>query len=216
MGNVFHQFPELLSRLELEPVGLVHVGAHHGEEMPFYEAAGFAQRDITLVEPNPPAASLLRTQFPKANVVELACSDQPGEATLHVMRRTNVSTLATPDRRDQVTGTVHVRVTTLADIQKDAPGPPNIAVVDAQGLELQVLRGANLGALELVIVETCTVPDRTMASEYREVTAYMRAAGFGEIDRWTRDLDWIRRWARGKRQPITNGHVHDVVFQRGA
>lgn len=213
MGNVFHAFPELLDRLDVEPRALIHVGAHHGEEFPFYRAAGFEQDQVTLVEPNPAAASLLRTSFPKARVVECACSDEPGEAVLHVMRRTNVSTLVTPDRRDRVTGTVRVKVRTLANVQAEAPGPPNVVVVDAQGLELAVLRGADLAAVDLAVVETCTVPDRTMASGYGDVSAFMAAAGFFEVDRWTRDQDWVSRWARGRRS-TTGGEIRDVVFAR--
>lgn len=215
MGNVFTAFPELVDRLDVEPRGLVHVGAHHGEEMPHYRAAGFEHDRITLVEPNPAAASLLRASFPRARVVECACSDAPGEALLHVMRRTNVSTLVAPDRRDRVTGSVRVRVRTLADVQAEAPGPPNVAVIDAQGLELAVLRGADLAPVDLVVVETCTVPDRTMASPYGDVSAFMAAAGFFEAERWTRDQDWVSRWARG-RTSSTGGEIRDVVFAREA
>lgn len=214
MGNVFHAFPELLARLDVEPDALIHVGAHHGEEMPFYEAAGFGQDRVTLVEPNPAAASLLRAQFPKANVVECACSDEPGDAVLHVMRRTNVSTLVSPDRRDRVTGTVPVKVRRLADIQAETNPAPDIAVIDAQGLELAVLRGADLASLTLVVVETCTVPDRTLASPYGDVSALMGGAGFIEVERWTRDQDWVSKWARGRRQRPTGGEIRDVVFLR--
>lgn len=216
MGNVFHAFPALVERLGLQPRALVHVGAHHGEEMPFYEAAGFEQRAVTLVEPNPAVANLLRAEYPAAHVVEAACSDEPGEAVLHVMRRTNVSTIAAPSRHDQVTGTVRVKVRTLADVQAEAPGRPNVAVIDAQGVELAVLRGADLAPLDLVIVETCTVPDPTMASAYGDVSAFMAAAGFFEADRWVRDQDWVSRWARGRRQRPTGGEIRDVVFTRGA
>lgn len=215
MGNVFTGFPDLIDRLDIEPRALVHVGAHHGEEMPHYQAAGFEQDQITLVEPNPAAASLLRTSFPRARVVECACSDTPGEAVLHVMHRTNVSTLVSPDRRDRVTGTVRVKVRTLADIQAAAPVRANVLVIDAQGLELAVLRGADLAAADLVIVETCTVPDRTLASPYGDVSAFMAGAGFFESDRWTRDQDWVSKWARGRRHS-TGGEIRDVVFTREA
>lgn len=216
MGNVFHAFPEVLDRLGVEPRALIHVGAHHGEEMPHYRAAGFEHRAVTLVEPNPAAATLLREQFPDARVVECACSDAPGEAVLHVMHRTNVSTLVAPGRRDRVTGTVRVKVRTLAAVQAEAPMPPNVVVVDAQGLELAVLRGADLAAVDLAVVETCTVPDPTMASGYGDVSAFMAGAGFFEADRWARDLDWVSRWARGRRQRPTGGEIRDVVFAREA
>ena len=151
-----------------------------------------------------------------ARVLPYACSDTPGWGVLHLMRRTNVSTLVTPSRRDRVTGSVRVPVHTLAHVQADlAPGPPNVAVIDAQGLELAVLKGADLALLDLVIVETCTVPDRTMASPYGDVSAFMASAGFFEVDRWVRDQDWVSKWARG-RPHRTGGEIRDVVFAREA
>lgn len=214
MGSVFTAFPALIERLGVEPRGLVHVGAHEGEEVPHYGAAGFEQDRLTLVEPHPELAERLHERFPSARVLPYACAAAPGWGVLHVMRRTNVSTLVAPDRRDRVTGSVRVPVHTLAHVQADlAPGPPNVAVIDAQGLELAVLQGADLAPLELVVVETCTVPDRTLASPYGDVAVFMADAGFAEVDRWTRDQDWVSKWARG-RPHRTGGEIRDVIYLR--
>jgi FkbM family methyltransferase len=205
--NVFHAFPDLIARLGVDPRHLVHVGAHEGQEMPYYQAAGF--RRITLVEPIPALAAQLAADWPDAEVVQVACAERAGRETLHLMRRSNMSTLAAPDHRDRITGSIPVDVRRLADV---APGA-NVAVVDAQGLELDVLRGANLELLDLAVVETCTVVDPTMADLYEHVVAFMAAAGFVEVDRWVRDYDRVHRWARG-RASRRAGEIRDVIFAR--
>lgn len=213
MGNVFAAFPALVERLGLRIEHLVHVGAHLGEEVPYYRAAGV--KIVTLVEPNPDLAERLRAEHPPEAVYGMACGRVPGTATLHIPRRTNMATLATPQRADGRTRTVEVDVVPLAMIQAAQKVPPDAAVIDAQGRELDVLAGARLADLALVVVETCTVPDPTMAAPYEAVSAFMAAAGFAEADRWTRDQDWVARWARG-RASSTGGEVRDVAYLKEA
>lgn len=212
MGSVFRAFPDLVTRLGLDVRHLVHVGAHQGEEMPYYRQAGVGH--VTLVEPIPWLAAKLRADHPDATVVEAACDSTPGRAVLHIPRRTNMATLATPQRRDGHVRALAVEVTTLARIQATAAVPPDAAVIDAQGRELDVLEGADLTALDLVVVEACTVNDPTMAAPYPAVAARMAAAGFTETDRWVRDYTFVARWARGPGQPVQRGEVRDVVFTR--
>jgi FkbM family methyltransferase len=212
MGNVMAAFPGLIRRLGVDPSGqLVHVGAHEGQEMPYYYEAGFT--NITLVEPIPDLARQLRTRFPMTEVVEAACTDRDNElAQLHVMAKTNMSTLVAPQSRDQVVDSYLVQTRRLDAIAPNA----KVAVIDAQGLELEVLEGAPWDSLELLIVESCTEDDSTMASPYDLVTEVVTTHGFVEVDRWVRDYDFVNKWARGNRQQkVTGGEVRDVVFQRG-
>lgn len=205
MGSVFKDFPALLEELGIEPVHLIHVGAHQGEEMPFYAEAGVGR--VTLVEPLPVLAAGLRDRFPEATVVTAACGRVEGTATLSVMTRTNLSTLVEPTGDDKVLRTIEVPVKRLMDIQGDA----NIAVIDAQGLEIEVLRAAHMDRFDLVIVETCTVDDRTIAAPHDATVAFMEDMGFRPVNTWSRDYQWIARWGRGQ---ITGrrGYVNDVAF----
>lgn len=205
--NVFRNFPALVASLGIDPRHIVHCGAHLGEEVVWYLEAGF--RRITLIEPIPDLAAKLRADHRDAEVVECACSDAPGDAVLHLMRRTNMSTLLPPARGDRTAGSIRVSVRRLDDVAPDA----NVAVIDAQGLELAVLRGANLAALDLVVVETCTVPDRTMAAGYDDVVAFMTGRGFALVDYWARDYGFVHRWARG-RATQQQGEVRDLIFAK--
>lgn len=212
MGTVFAAFPDLVARLGLRIEHLVHVGAHQGEEMPHYRAAGVGH--VTLVEPIPELAERLRADHPDTTVIEVACGSRPGRATLHIPRRTNMATLATPQRADGRTRPVEVQVATLTQIQGVSDPPIDAAVIDAQGRELDVLEGALIDELDLVIVETVTVPDATVAADYGTVSAWMAARGFTEADRWVRDQDWVTRWARGPGQPCRGGEIRDVIYMR--
>lgn len=212
MGSVFTAFPATVDRLGLHIEHLVHIGAHRGEEMPYYREADV--RHVTLVEPIPELAERLRNEHPDVTVIEAACGSHWGRATLHVPRRTNMATLAAPQRADGRTRPIEVQVATLAQIQAVSDPPIDAAVIDAQGRELDVLESAIIGELDLVIVETCTAPDPTIAADYDDVAAWMSARGFTEADRWVRDQDWVTQWARGPGQPARGGEIRDVVYIR--
>ncbi|WP_406200143.1 FkbM family methyltransferase [Streptomyces sp. NBC_01017] len=208
MANVMRALPALLKGLGWTPQHLVHVGAHEGQEMPFYREAGIPR--ITLVEPIPWLAEQLHREHPDTVVHQCACGPTNAWTRLHIMARTNLSTLATPQKTDRVTRTIDVDVRRLDELAPDA----DAAVVDAQGLELDVLKAAPWDSLRLVIAETCTVDDPTMAAPYDEVSAFMTGRGFHEADRWVRDYDWVSKWGRGPGLAQRGGEVRDVVFYR--
>jgi len=199
--------PELLTRLGVKPKHVVHVGAHDGEEMPYYESAKFGK--VTLIEPDPNLAKRLRAKFPQADVIEAAAGIRSGKATLFLMPVSNMNTLV--EGKDVPTGSVEVKMVRLKDVAKTA----NVAVVDVQGLELDVLKGADLSRYDVVMVETCTVEDATMASSYSDVTEYMTNNGFDVLEYWTRDYQWVARWGR-KRHHRDAGEVRDVIYVKRA
>lgn len=211
MGTVFDAFPLLLSNLGVQPEHVLHVGAHLGEEMPFYQMAGAGK--ITLVEPIPELAAGLESKFPWVTVHNVACGSTPGTATLSIMGRTNLSTLAEPQKQDNVVRTIQVPVVRVDEIQEDA----NILVVDAQGLEIDVLKSADLSQFDLVIAECSTVEDSTMAVLYDELDDFMDKEGFSEANKWTRDYQFINHWGRGSKSRFASrerGSVYDVAYRR--
>ena len=202
-----NDLPRLFRNLGVKPRHVVHVGAHDGEEMPSYEAAGFEK--ITLVEPSPEHAAKLRAKYPYADVIEAAAGlVHFDEVPLYVMPVSNMSTIIATGK-DTPKDTIMVEQVRLADIAQDA----NVAVIDVQGAELDVLRGADLERYDVVMVETCTVEDPTMASLYSEVTEYMLDHGYEVVEYWTRDYQWVAKWGR-KRDHRQAGEVRDVVYRR--
>jgi FkbM family methyltransferase len=208
--NVFEALPSLLLRLGLRPQHVLHVGAHMGEEMPFYRQAGVSS--FTLVEPNPFAAGCLREAFPDATVIEAACGVRPGRGRLSVNAIRTSSTLAEPHPGDRILNTLPVDVTTVGAI---APDDADMLVVDAQGLELDVLMGAGgrLAGFQAVVCETCTIEDRTMAAQHDEVVAFMAGMGFGVAEIWERSYEEISWFVRGGPGAGTSyDRVNDVIF----
>lgn len=152
---------------------VVHVGAHHGEELEAYLAAGF--RHIVLVEPNPRALARLQphVQFWRAwlaclapavprvriSVLPVAAACHDGHATLYDTQFSLQASLLKPDPRHiQVVGTQRV-VTRRLDQAVVALGlcsaDVHLLVVDTQGSELQVLEGAaaTVAACRALVVE---------------------------------------------------------------
>lgn len=181
---------------------LAFVGAHEGEEVASLIAAG-VQR-LTLVEPLPDLAARLREQWPDLTVVEAACSDKAGTATLYVPARDNMASLIPLDGEP-----IEVPTVRLDEVAPDA----DAAVIDVQGHEYEVLAAAPWDSLRLLMVETCTIDDPTISVRYEPMVAYMASRGFRETARFSRDYDWIMRWAYG-RVTATGAQVHDVVFAR--
>lgn len=191
---------------EHKPQHLVHVGAHDGEEVGGYLAAGIDR--ITLVEPLPALASRLRDRYaddPRVSVVEAACSDLEGAVTLTVPAKTNMATV--------VPGLDGETVTVLARRLEDIAPDADAAVVDVQGHEFAVLAGAPWGSLRVVVVETCTIDAPTLSPRYDLMARYMTARGYHKRAYFVRDYDWIQLWAYGKRVQ-TGAEVRDVVYVR--
>ncbi len=188
---------------------LCHVGAHDGEEAGHYLAAGVER--IALVEPIPRLAAKLRARWPDVEVVQAACSDHTGMATLYIPARTNMATLVGPDTAAEGEALV-VPTLRLDDICPDAEA----AVIDVQGHEMAVLAAAPWDTLRLLMVETLRgVEDPTLSPPYEQVAGFMAGKGFAEVARLTRDYDWIQRWAYG-RTTSTGAEVRDVVYARTA
>lgn len=216
MASVFAGFPHLVGALNIDPTHLLHVGAHQAEEFPFYREAGVEK--LTLVEANPDLAKRLVEDFRlvkdvDVEVLGVACGSAPGRATFSIMGRTNLSTLAEPQKHDTVAKQIEVDVVRVDAIQRDA----NVLVVDVQGLEIDVLSSADLSKFELVIAECSTVQDSSMAVMYDDLDDFMEEHGFREVSKWWRDYQWINRWGRGAKARHASrerGSVYDVAYVR--
>jgi FkbM family methyltransferase len=205
-AEIRQRFADIVVEMAIER--LVFVGAHEGEEVDGLLAAGVKR--LTLVEPIPLLAAKLRVKFPNVEVIECACSDRTGVATLRVMARTNMSTLLRPNFGDDVTSVISVPTRRLDDICPDA----DAAVIDVQGHEMAVLAAAPWDTLRLVMVETLYgVEDAALSPPYDTVVEFMAGKGFTEIARLTRDYDYIQKWAYG-RTTSTGAEVRDVVFTK--
>lgn len=172
--------PGLLRDQRIDVRGVVQVGAHRGEEVDVWRR--LAADPIVLVEPIPHLAAELRA-LPDVTVVEAACGASPGRRRLHVTEHTKFSSLYQPAKKPVATTTT-VRVCRLADIVDERV---NVAVVDVQGAELDVVAGAPLDRLDLLVLETHTKPMYVGAPLDGEVVAAMAVLGWRPVGQWWHD-----------------------------
>lgn len=186
--------PRLLRQQGIPARGVVHVGAHLGQEIPIYRAAGFGR--IVMVEANPDLAARIPREGVAVHVA--ACGrTSDGFATLHITPNDQQSSTLVPVRKP-VVRQVQVLNRRLADLQHGC----NVAVVDVQGAELDVVAGAELSALDLVVLEASTQPRYVAGADLAAVVAYMSGRGWVEV----------ARWDHGVKRPAK---VVDLVFRPG-
>lgn len=177
----FARLPDVLVAHDISPVWVLHVGAHHGEEVAIYRQCGFGH--ITLVEPDPRNIDVLVDRFgadPTITFHHAAVADHAGTAHLHYAERTVWSGLTPHPTANG--STVMVDTVQLPVIQRDA----NVLVIDTQGSELEVLRTADLARLDLAIIETSRRLHDT-AAPYDETKVYMAACGWRLVEEWVHD-----------------------------
>jgi len=166
--DVFERLPAIMAEHGVVPSGVLHVGAHHGEEYEAYRAAGFDR--IVWMEPNPLLASRLRDRG--LNVVEAAAGSVPGVATFYSTERSYWSSLLRPTTREHEE--IRVEVARIDSLGHDC----NVLVVDAQGSEPDVIASADLGVFDLAVIETGTQQEYEGQVSFGPVDEMMAAAGF--------------------------------------
>jgi len=175
----FNLLPEALAELGIEPKGIIHVGAHKGEEVPIYLKCGFDE--ITLVEPDPVNAQFMRDEFPQAIVWQNAVAAETGTATFYRSVDTVFSGLK-PDAGKPSTESFEVNTLPLSTVQASLPA--NVVVIDTQGTEMDVLGTMDFDGVDLIIVETQDLSREMYAAYWPDIVDAMSKVGFIPGIRW--------------------------------
>jgi FkbM family methyltransferase len=143
-----------LEKLQIQLNGVIHVGAHQGQEVSNYRNLGISP--IVLIEANPKLAKDLHKKFDTASdieVIEGAISDTKGKVTFNVASFDQSSSLLNLKKHAKLypkityTDSIEVEAFTLnqciADLSKQRSdvSEANLLVMDIQGAELMALRG---------------------------------------------------------------------------
>jgi len=130
--------------------GVIHVGAHLGEELRMYEQMGFKR--VLWVEANPVIFNSLTNQRSKTcilNFENIAVSDKEGVFPFFVTNNEQSSSLLKLGRHKQLhpwvveTQTIEVECTTLNKLfGKYDISDYNLINIDIQGAELMAMKGA--------------------------------------------------------------------------
>jgi FkbM family methyltransferase len=157
--------PEICERHRLSPRGIIHVGAHEGTELPWYQSFGFQK--ILFIEANPEVFEKLRTNVADASGVTLinrAVVDKAGPIPFHVTSfDQSSSVLALGTHLNHYPGVEAAQSVTVEGATLDSlleengldPADFNFLTMDIQGAELMALRGAagTLAHIQAIITE---------------------------------------------------------------
>ena len=175
---VFQHFDRALEGVERR--GVVHVGAHKGQEVGVYLECGFEL--VVLVEPNPAHTEDLARleQHPEVRVVHSAV----GSGERAVLQIPKFSEQASLLSGMEIHSTVEVPVVPMRAVQ---PGC-NVAVLDVQGCELDCLRTAELSKLDAVVVEMDNSTRYDGAGSPEQIRTLLASSGMelGSV--------WPHRW----------------------
>lgn len=175
--------------LPIQPATVLDVGANRGQ-FALVAAHRWPRARMICFEPLPEAVRVLGRVLaatPLAEIRELALSDKPGEAKLHVSRADDSSSLLPIGLRQSTTfpgteevGVISVRAARLdGEVDRTNLPAPVLLKVDVQGGELQVLRGATgiLPAVDAVLVECSFVEFYEGQPMAHELVAFLAVHG---------------------------------------
>jgi len=188
------RYAESFSRHGISPRGIIHVGAHLGEEYAEYVEAGC--RRVVFIEAGPDTFERLHPRFadnPLVLCLNAAVSDGEGTARFHRMSGSQSSSLLRPTGHLEIypgitpTGEIEVSTTTLPAALA-ANGVDlvdyNVLALDTQGAETRILRGcgAALDAFDAVIAEVNYAELYEGAGLIDDVDDILFARGFVRVE----------------------------------
>ncbi|MEA2812096.1 MAG: hypothetical protein QOJ17_6237 [Rhodospirillaceae bacterium] len=195
-----------------DPLIVVDVGARGGIEW-FWKAFGDDIRTIAF-EPDPEECARLQAAAEKnVTYLPVALDAESGARTLHVARFSAASSFYPNDRTwcgrfdfgDSlaVESRIEVRTTTLREAL--AGRQPDFIKLDVEGAELDVLRGADLGAVLGLVSEVRFSKKMSGCPTFAELDAFCHAAGFELFD-----LDLYRYTRRALPYPYLYDYRDDA------
>lgn len=181
-----------MAHFGIRPSGVVHVGAHEGNEIKTYRAKGVTP--VVFIEANPDLADGLRTRF-KADqdvkIIESAAAEAEGTATFNITSMNQSSSLL--ELKDHaklypkigVEKQITVRTAQIDSLLAEAgldPAALDFIAMDIQGAELKALKGA-VGLLQHV---------KALQIEVNYSELYEGCPLIHEIDAFLQEHDFIR------------------------
>ena len=176
--------------------GVVHVGANVGQERELYQRHGL---DVLWIEPIPDVFAELTTNiasYPRQRALQCLVTDRddaPYEFNVANNGGESSSILALKEHRDvwpkvDYTKTITLRSSTLATLlEREGIDPQryDALVMDTQGSELLVLRGAEplLGRFKFVKTEVPDFEAYAGCARLEDIASFLQARGYSELTR---------------------------------
>jgi FkbM family methyltransferase len=176
--------------------GVVHVGANIGQERELYERYGLA---VLWLEPLPDAFAQLSANIaglPRQRAIECLVTDRDGASyQFNVANNGGESSSILPlkEHRDvwpkvDFTRTIELKSRTLASVfanERIDPARYDALVMDTQGSELLVLRGAEpvLGHFRFIKTEVPDFEAYAGCARLDDIAQFLGARGYAELSR---------------------------------
>jgi FkbM family methyltransferase len=195
--------------------GVIHVGANTGQERVFYDRLGLR---VVWIEPIPEVFATLQANiqaYPRQVALRYLVTDRDGvEYTFHIANNGGASSSILDfhlhkDIWPQVAyeRTIALTSTTLATLlarERIAPGDYPALVLDTQGSELLVLRGAVevLDSFRFIKTEVPDFESYAGCCQLRDIESFVKRHGFQEFSR------------HAFAQRPGGGRYYDIVYER--
>jgi FkbM family methyltransferase len=180
--------------------GVIHVGAHHGQEVPAYQ--NYNIRDIVLIEPSIEAYNIISSRYQNDTNIELfnlAAGSFNGVANFftETKNKGQSNSLLKPKThlsrhpRIKFNNIISINVKTLDSIIINK-FKYNLLVLDTQGYELEVLKGAAelLNNIDYIISEVSTEELYEKCAIIDDLDAFLSEYSFNR-----QNTHW---WRKGK------------------
>lgn len=143
-------FPHFVEFLLSQSQGILHVGAHYGQESAYY---ALMKKPVLWIEADPNAFKILSQQISKEEdqrALNAFISDSAREENLHVTSNSGMSssihpltTLGEEAFNIENTHSIKLRTSTLNELLTSEEANLDFWVIDVQGHEFEVLRGSD-------------------------------------------------------------------------
>ena len=136
-----------IEKFSLKITGVISIGGHYGEEYPIYKSLGI--KDITFFEPVKSSFDILKNSVgSECNLINKALGNQTGKITMNIEKENQgfSSSILKPKLHLQQYTWIKFGYSEEVEIDKldnfQFPIDYNMIVIDVQGYELEVFRGA--------------------------------------------------------------------------
>ncbi|MGK7922408.1 MAG: FkbM family methyltransferase [Trichodesmium sp.] len=221
---------ELCQQHSLTPRGVIHIGAHMGQELAQYQAMNV--KKVLFIEANPVVSERLQKQvanLPNVQVVNCAITNRNGTVNLHVTSNEQSSSILPLKGHSNIypnvkeTHRVNVPAKTLDTLLQELeinPKEYNLLNIDIQGAELLALQGATnlLKYIDAIntevnyeeLYEGCALIDEI--DEFLEQHGFERVATTTPHPTWG-DAFYIRKPVVTVSKLGLNGRFANQIFQ---
>lgn len=190
---------ELNNLWNIKPTGVVHVGAHIGEEAADYKRHSWSP--VIWVEAQPSLVAQLRSKLdPETNeVIEAAVWNESGvDLELHIASNSQSTSLLDFGSHQELyphiifTDVIKVKTKRLEDLLTSRECP-NFINLDLQGVELQALEGLGklIEVFDYVYTEVNKIEVYKNCTRVSELDKFLGSLGFARVTtRWTLGHGW--------------------------